>query len=376
MSEHERQSVPSACPEMEQKLLLYVCCELGADERASVAAHVNGTPGQAGCPGCAAALERETSLQRAIESLGAPADSLDRSELLLAQSRSELTEALDDAEARRGHGFAGGWREFAGRIWNFGRLWTLHPAASAALLLLLGFGLGVGAPLVYQEIAMREPLKPAMVVDAAPRLTDQELQNVGSVGLKWEPVQGAPDATDAAGSTGVNGSSEPRVELQLFSQRPVSIEGSAGDAEVQRVLTYMVANSRRFDPGVLLDSLDLLRPSAGDPNVRRALCAAARQNENPGVRLKALESLRGYERDALVRQTLLAALRKDANCGVRVEALNTLVDVLNAQADSAADSSDVEIVNALQESRDSDPNQYVRMVSATALRQVAPEPAH
>jgi len=127
---------------------------------------------------------------------------------------------------------------------------------------------------------------------------------------------------------------------------------------------------------VLLDSLDLLRPSAGDPNVRRALCAAARQNENPGVRLKALESLRGYERDALVRQTLLAALRKDANCGVRVEALNTLVDVLNAQADSAADSSDVEIVNALQESRDSDPNQYVRMVSATALRQVAPEPAH
>ena len=154
------------------------------------------------------------------------------------------------------------------------------------------------------------------------------------------------------------------------------IEGAADDVEVQRVLTYMVANSQRFDPGVLLDSLDLLRPSAGDPNVRRALCAAARQDENPGVRLKALESLRGYGQDALVRQTVLEALHKDTNCGVRMEALNTLVAALDAQTDSATRIANTEIVSALRESRDTDPNQYVRMVSDAALREIAPEPSH
>ena len=361
---------------MEQKLLLYACDELNADERARVEAHVYGVPAQAGCAGCAASLEREKGLQGAIASIEAPADLLDRSELVLAQSRSELAEALDDAEARSVQGRSRPWRELVDRLRSFGRVWALHPAASAALLLLLGFGIGVGAPMVYQAIAVRAPLKPAMVVDAAPRLTDQELQNLGVVGLKWEPAPGAPDARDAAGSPAAPEASAPRVELQLYSQRPMSIEGTADDIEVQRVLTYMVANSQRFDPGVLLDSLDLLRPSAADPHVRRALCSAALQDENPGVRLKALETLRGYGQDALVRQTLLEALRKDANCGVRVEALSALVATIGAPDDSATETRDTEIVSALRESRDADPNQYVRMVSAAALRQIASEPAH
>jgi hypothetical protein len=73
---------------------------------------------------------------------------------------------------------------------------------------------------------------------------------------------------------------------------------------------------------------------------------------------------------------MLAALRKDANCGVRVEALNTLVATLDAQADSATETPDTEIVSALRVSSGTDPNQYVRMVSAAALRQIAPEPSH
>jgi hypothetical protein len=376
VSEKEKQNAPFACPEMEQKLLLYVCDELNAEESASVELHVSGLPGEPGCAGCAASLERERSLQYAIESLEAPADSLDRSEVLLAQSRSELAEALDDAKVRGTQGFARVWRGFVEGLRNLGRLWAVHPAPSAVLLLLLGFGLGVGAPMVYQAVQLHAPLKPAMVVDAAPRLTDQELQNLGVVGLKWEPAQGTSETADAAGTPGAPEAAQPRVELQIFSQRPMRIEGAADDTEVQRVLTYMVANSQRFDPGVLLDSLDLLRPSAGEPNVRRALCAAAREDENPGVRLKALESLRGYGQDSLVRQTLLAALRKDANCGVRVEALNALVASLGAEEDSPTETSDTAILSALRESRDSDPNQYVRMVSATALRQIAPEPSH
>jgi hypothetical protein len=73
---------------------------------------------------------------------------------------------------------------------------------------------------------------------------------------------------------------------------------------------------------------------------------------------------------------MLAALRQDANCGVRVEALSTLVTALDAQNESGMAPPDAEIVNALRQSMASDPNHYVRMVSAAALRQIAPEPAH
>lgn len=365
MSENDHQRPLRACTEMEQAIVLYACDELSTEERKAIEGHT------ANCAGCAAALERSQRFQEAISSSEAPADALDRPGSLLAQCRSELEEALDDAATPTAYGPFRAWRELLSWPRNLGRAWVLHPASSAVLLILLGFGLGVGAPAVYRAVELRAPVKPAMVVEAAPRLTDQELQNVGAVGLRWES---APETGVSPDSSGATQAAAPRVELQIYSQRPIRIEGTADDIEVQRVLTYMVANSQRFDPGVLLDSLDLLRPRAGDPNVRRALCTAARQDRNPGVRLKALEALRGYEQDATVRQTMLDALGEDSNCGVRVEALNTLLAILESQGDSGMGTTDAEIIKALRQSMETDPNHYVRMVSAEALRQISSEP--
>src|SRR5438067_251394 len=67
---------------------------------------------------------------------------------------------------------------------------------------------------------------------------------------------------------------------------------------------------------------------AADQQVRQALIAAARQDQNPAVRMKALESLRDASADDDVRQALLDALQHDANPGVRVEAVNVLVGSL------------------------------------------------
>ncbi len=74
--------------------MLYACDELDAATLASLDAHL------AQCPACAAIVSREQRLQQAIVSLEQPADSLDRSGLLLAQCRSELAESLDDRQSR------------------------------------------------------------------------------------------------------------------------------------------------------------------------------------------------------------------------------------------------------------------------------------
>ena len=153
-----------------------------------------------------------------------------------------------------------------------------------------------------------------------------------------------------------------------MSQTPTSIVGSPEDADVERALTFVLENGQRFDPGARLDSLDVLRTQAADPEVRRALCAAARADRNPGVRMKALEALQGFEKDPAVRQTLLEALQSDDNSGVRVSAINLLVNSLRADGESGP--ADPRILAVLRDRLRNDPNNYVRLQSAAALREL------
>ncbi len=154
-----------------------------------------------------------------------------------------------------------------------------------------------------------------MTVSASPKFTDQQLQSAGSAHVAWVTP---------------SGSRTPTVQVQLMSQTPMNIVGAPDDADVERALTFVLENSQRFDPDARLDSLDVLRTRAADPDVRRSLCAAARLDHNPGVRMKALEALQGFEQDPAVRQTLLDALQSDDNSGVRVEAINLLVSALQS----------------------------------------------
>ena len=123
------------------------------------------------------------------------------------------------------------------------------------------------------------------------------------------------------------------------------------------------------------------------------------------MRLKALDALRDATQEDPVRDALLEALRHDANPGVRVEAVNLLVLSLSGDADAAvgtgagdgssagaisqavaggttanasanagvagADDESVErVVKALEDLQRRDPNRYVRLRSAAALRQI------
>jgi hypothetical protein len=165
-----------------------------------------------------------------------------------------------------------------------------------------------------------------------------------------------------------SGSQTPTVQVELMSPTPMNIVGAPDDADVQRALTFLLENGQRFDPDVRLDSLDVLRRNAADPDVRRTLCAAARLDRNPGVRKKALEALQGFEQDPAVRGAILDALESDANSGVRIEAIRLLVAAMQSGGGFAA--TDPQTVDVLRDRLRNDPSLDIRRQSAAALRQL------
>lgn len=339
---------PIRCAEVEPLAVLYACDELDAGARTELDAHFSQ------CPACAAILLRERHLQQAIAALEQPADSLDLSGLLLAQCRSELAEALDDRAANAGHS---AWRSILSPVaWWGGLRHTLiyHPAASMSVLVVAGFLAGVAGQRLRVVPPQAASVRPAMTVSASPKVTNQQLESADNAHVAW--------VTPA-------GSGTPTVQVQLMSQTPMNIVGAPDDADVERALTFVLENSQRFDPDARLDSLDVLSTRAADPEVRRSLIDAARNDHNPGVRMKALEALQGFEQDPAVRQTIVDALQNDDNSGVRVEAVNLLVSAL--QSDSGPGAPDPQLLEVLRDRARNDSNNDVRLQSAAALRELS-----
>ena len=363
------------CSEAAPLLVFLACDEVSAEERAAIEAHL------AGCGECRALLAEENAFRENLSAIPQSADELDRSGTLLAQCRSELAESLDEmarpAEPER-------WQPF-----GFVRRWmALRPGWSAAGLLTAGAILGVQ---LLQWLPTNDSgLKfKAMNVSAAPRVSDDQLAK-----MDVSQINFAPNVDDAPGT----------LQVQLRAEQPVVLSGSLDDTDVRRVLTYVVRNSGRFDAGVRLDCLEALKARVRDGEIRAALLDAARHDDNPAVRMKALEALRDIAGEQDVRDVLLQSLDKDANPGVRVEAVNLLVrslevESLNAAVDTpdlptladsdaprtapnpptmaapATDASVQRVVRALEDLQRHDPNRYVRLRSAAALRQIGPPDA-
>jgi len=178
------------------------------------------------------------------------------------------------------------------------------------------------------------------------------------------------------------------LQVHVRTEEPLVLSGNVDDPDLRRVLTYVVENGDQTDAGVRLDCLEALRARTSDQDVRKALLFAARKDSNPAVRMKALESLRDAVADQTVREALIDTLEHDANPGVRVEAVNLLVGSLEHNAPDASqtpepvlapdgadgplDPSMEHVVRTLRDLQRSDPNRYVRLRSAAALRQIGP----
>src|SRR6266699_1975053 len=347
------------CQDIAPLLVFYVCEEVSDKERKQVEAHL------ASCKACSAQLAEERELQEIVAGGLQTAAEFDSSGILLSQCRSELAEALDDLSAPP---IQERWRPFG---WL--RRWmALSPAWSGALLVLVGMLVGTQVLPWLQNSNNGNANGQAMNIMAKPPLTEDQLSKMVVGGINFPPS---------------SGSGSPDVQLQLSAEQPLVLYGNVQDSDVRRVLTYVVENGERFDAGVRLDCLEALKAVSRDQQVRQALIAAARKDQNPAVRMKALESLREAASDDDVRQALLDALEHDSNPGVRVEAVNVLVGSLQhreseemaadattaVQADRPEETQSVErVVRALEQLQHRDPSRYVRLRSAAALRQIGP----
>ena len=350
-SEKTKQS--GACEELAALLVLYAADELEESEQGRVREHLGI------CAGCAAELETQRQMLAAVAEQREEPDGA-----LLANCRSGLVDALDQEEDR-------GWlRRTLGSVLPTSWL-DPRPAWSAALLLMLGFSVGVLGPRFvtsHQTGASGPTANPSGSNLASPVISAASDNGSGA------PASGASignfdvHTADVAGIRVIpSGSDEPpQVELQLKSQEP--LEGTVDNDNIKRVLLHILGNGQSSDPDARLDAVDLLRVRNNDPDVRSALCHAVHTDPNAAVRLKALEALNGAEPQDLVRQTLLDALVDDQNPGVRVEAINALRDM----AAKGEVSSDDHMLAVLRERMEKDPNTYIRLQSAAAIRDLGP----
>jgi hypothetical protein len=333
--------VARPCEEWQPLLtLLATGDELDPREQSQVTAHL------AHCAGCSLALSEEREMVALVA-----ANRVEPDATLLAACRAQLDDALDREEDR----------SWLGR--TFGSLipssWLApRPAWSAAMLLLIGFTVGILGPRLLRQPGVPVTRESAPVAANPVAVTDQVPTSIDLHTADISAINVLPSS----------GGGPAHVEVQLQAQRPVVVEGTVDNEDVKNVLLRILAKGDRICPDIRMDAVECLRSRENDPDVRSALCQAVRTDHNAAVRLKALEALKSAEPEDLVRQTLLEALVEDQNPGVRIEAVNAL----RGMAEKGDAASDDHMVSVLRDRMYNDPNTYIRLQSAAALGELGP----
>ena len=341
------------CEALRPMLGLFVAGdELSDSEQSEVARHL------AECEQCSAEAAQERELIAMLAEHRAEPDAT-----LLASCRANLEDALDREEE-------GGWLRRKFGVFLPASWLSPEPVWSAALLVMIGFSVGLFGPRWLQR--PKADARPAMTAKAAEPnteavpstsedLTPAPVSEVSSLDLHNADVASINVFPADAGAP-------PQVELHMRAGQPATVQGTVDDDSVKRVLLYILRNNNRFDPDVRLNAVDLLRERSQDPEVRSALCRSVQTDGNAAVRLKALEALDGAEPQDIIRDTLLGALTDDTNPGVRVEAINSLREM----AEKGQVASDNHMLAVLRDRMQHDPNTYIRLQSAAAIRDLDP----
>lgn len=304
------------CEWVQQNVLLYVYDELPDDARHELEQHV------ARCKDCAAELETTRGFRADFSRF--PMQEPNAS--FLAASRMRLQEALETAEQ-------GAWwsRLIFDPVHWLNQI-RFAPALAAAIFI-VGFGGGIAA--TYKMVKVPVEFTPTNNV---------QQPNIAS-------ISGISSISQQPGSN--------QVTIKYETVSPQQLQGSMNDPRVQQLLLYAARNN--FNPGLRMDSVDLLTQQPSNEHVREALLYALRYDSNTGVRLKALDGLGPYVKtDAQVRDAVLESLMSESNPGIRIEALRLLQPC-------AADSS-VRIV--LQRLAAKDDNRYIRAQSRAMIAQL------
>jgi len=335
------------CKEFAERMYLFGAEELEREDEIAMKAHAEK------CAPCTAYLADVEKMKAVFES----APRLEPSANLLAECRANLTDVLDDADAASSRGIFGQWLDAIVPA----RWVAMHPAAAAALLLLIGFSAGTYSPRWFaQKVAPSSPGATGSG-DSAPRVAESSIIPFSDQDLRTADVTGINLVSDT-------GDAPPQIEVQLNAQRPMLVHGSVSDDRVKQLLLYVVRNNQRFDPDVRIESVDLLKPRTHDADVCQALCVLVHTDRNPAVRLKALEALSTEASQESVRSAMLGALVDDANPGVRIEAINSLREL----ADKGQVPADAHLLAVLRERAQKDSSTYIRLQSAATIEALNP----
>ena len=147
------------------------------------------------------------------------------------------------------------------------------------------------------------------------------------------------------------------VNIVLEETRQRRVAGQLSDERVRNLL--LSAAQDATDPGLRVESVELLKQESDAAIVRTALASALRGDPNPGVRLKALEALKPYSRDPEVRRVLSHVLLNDDNAGIRTQAVDLLIQ-----------NREQEMVGVLQELMRREDNDYIRLRTQRVLREM------
>ncbi len=293
------------CDVTKSQIPLFLYGELSFDEEEAFEAHLED------CAGCRDEVARQTILHRTLDRV-----ELTPSAALLAKCRRDFSGQIRTAPHR--HRSPSSLAARLGWLWNRGGVprWVWQPAGALALLALGFFSSRLLVPAGYMTS--------------------------GS-----DPVSSRVRYVEPEG--------QGKVHLVVEETRQRVLNGRLDDEPIRRLL--LAAAKDPSDPGIRVESIDVLRANSGTQEVRRALLNALLHDSNAGVRLKAIEGLKAWANEPETRHTLAQVLLNDDNPGVRSQA----VDLLMQHRES-------DVVGVLQQLLQKEDNGYIRMRSQKALR--------
>jgi hypothetical protein len=148
-----------------------------------------------------------------------------------------------------------------------------------------------------------------------------------------------------------------QVQVVVDETRQRIVLGRPDDQRIRSLL--LTAARDPVDPGLRVESLDILKNRCDSAEVRMALISALKHDPNSGVRLKALDGLKRFAGEPEVRSALSQVLLTDDNPGVRIQAIDLLVQNKRHEDD---------MISVLQQLVQKEDNNYIRLRCQRVLR--------